>query len=66
MQTQQVKRVRLALPAGVVALLGSAILAPGMARAVEFEYSGYIREHLSVNLRTTTSSSPRARRAAIR
>jgi hypothetical protein len=50
MQTQKLKHTRLALPTGVVALLGSAILAPGMARAVTFEYSGYIREHLSVNL----------------
>ena len=53
MQTQKLKHTRLALPAGVVALLGSAILAPGMARAVTFDYSGYIREHLSVNLQDT-------------
>jgi len=50
MQTQKVKLFRSALPAGVVALLGSAILAPGMAQAVTFDYSGYIREHLSMNL----------------
>ncbi|MFP5463627.1 MAG: hypothetical protein ACLGHR_02460, partial [Gammaproteobacteria bacterium] len=59
MQTQQVKRVRSALPAGVVALLGSAILAPGMAAAVEFEYSGYIREHLSVNLQDNDQFEPK-------
>ena len=59
MQMQQVKRVRSALPAGVAALLGSAILAPGMARAVEFEYSGYIREHLSVNLQDNDQFEPK-------
>lgn len=53
MQTQQLKWVRSALPAGAAALLGSAILAPGMAQAVEFEYSGYIREHLSLNLQNS-------------
>jgi hypothetical protein len=53
MQTQKVKSIRSGLPAGVVALLGSAILAPGMAQAVEFEYSGYIREHLSMNLQNS-------------
>nr|AMK59442.1 hypothetical protein RALTA_A0423 [uncultured bacterium UPO64] len=59
MQTQKVKPVRSALPAGVVALLGSAILAPGMARAVEFEYSGYVREHLSVNLQDNDQFEPK-------
>ena len=59
MQTEKVKFARSALPAGVVALLGSAILAPGMARAVEFEYSGYIREHLSMNLQDSKEFEPK-------
>ena len=59
MQTEKVKFARSALPAGVVALLGSAILAPDMARAVEFEYSGYIREHLSVNLQNNDQFEPK-------
>ena len=59
MQTQHVKWVRATLPAGVIALLGSAVLAPGMARAVEFEYSGYIREHLSMNLQNTNEYEPK-------
>lgn len=59
MQTQKVKLIRSALPAGVMALLGSAILAPGMARAVEFEYSGYIREHLSINLQNNDQFEPK-------
>jgi hypothetical protein len=58
MQKQSVKWVRASLPAGVVALLGSAVLAPGMARAVEFEYSGYVREHLSVNLQNNDQFEP--------
>ena len=59
MQMQSVKWVRATLPAGVVALLGSAVLAPGMARAVEFEYSGYVREHLSVNLQDNDQFEPK-------
>ena len=58
MQTQKVKLFRSALPAGVVALLGSAILAPGMAQAVTFDYSGYIREHLSMNLSNSNEFMP--------
>jgi hypothetical protein len=59
MQTVNVKWVRGVVPAGVAALLGSAVLAPGMARAVEFEYSGYIREHLSLNLKDTKEFEPK-------
>ncbi len=53
MQTQSTKWNGLGLSTGVLALLGSAVLAPGTAQAVEFEYSGYIREHLSVNLQNS-------------
>ena len=59
MQKQRVNRVRSALPTGVAALLGSAILAPGLAQAVDFSYSGYIREHLSVNLQDSNEFEPK-------
>lgn len=58
MQSQKVRMIRSAVPASMLALLGAALLAPGMAPAVDFEYSGYIREHLSVNLQNSDEFKP--------
>ncbi|WP_372725294.1 DUF1302 family protein [Immundisolibacter sp.] len=53
MHSQNVKTRGLAVRTSVWVVFGSAMLLSGLAQAVTFEYSGYIREHLSVNLQNS-------------
>ncbi|MGK2940869.1 MAG: DUF1302 family protein [Immundisolibacter sp.] len=53
MELQKVSLRRSAVPAALGVLLGSAMLVASPAQAVTFDYSGYVREHLSINLQNS-------------
>ncbi|MGK2942862.1 MAG: DUF1302 family protein [Immundisolibacter sp.] len=58
MESQKVRLRRSAVPAALGFFLGSAMLVASPAQAVTFDYSGYIREHLSVNLQNSDEFKP--------